>query len=438
MIDGGWPLRPSLTTVCALLLALTPVALAQEAEPGQESQADTPPGDDLGPSEDELEAIRAALEADTALIEAERPSPPPAPALAPASPAVGSRLASSGGLANPDIALILDTAGAWFSTPDNLQTGAHDPGRTGFNLQQLEMSLGASVDPFFRMDANIVFAQFGVEVEEAYATTLSFPANLQVRAGQFLTRFGRLNPTHPHSWSFADQPIISGKFFGGEGNRGLGAEISWLSPLPWYVELVASATDAAGACCARSYFGAEDLGVLTPLDMLTTVSLKQFFALSDDLSLMWGVTAQQGPNASGNGNRTEIYGTDLYLRYRPVASPKRDSLSLTVEAMVRRRQLPGLLLVDGGLYSQLVWKMNLRWETGCRYEWVTGTQDDPLDPLWTSHRQRASGQLTFYPSHFSRLRLQGNYDVPTWRDEPIIAGFLALEVLIGAHGAHTY
>jgi len=36
------------------------------------------------------------------------------------------------------------------------------------------------------------------------------------------------------------------RVFGGEGNRGLGVELSYLTPLPWYVELVASVTGASG------------------------------------------------------------------------------------------------------------------------------------------------------------------------------------------------
>src|SRR5690606_10097393 len=50
---------------------------------------------------------------------------------------------------NPDLALILDVAFAYFSEEENLQTGAHDPTETGFNLQQLELSVGAAVDPYF-------------------------------------------------------------------------------------------------------------------------------------------------------------------------------------------------------------------------------------------------------------------------------------------------
>jgi hypothetical protein len=63
---------------------------------------------------------------------------------------------------------------------------------------------------------------------------------------------------------------------------------------------------------------------------------------------------------------------------------------------------------------------------------------DALDPDWTEARRRVSVQGTYYPSHFSRLRLQANYDQPGWREEPILALMLNAEVLVGAHGAHAY
>ena len=95
-------------------------------------------------------------------------------------------------------------------------------------------------------------------------------------------------------------------------------------------------------------------------------------------------------------------------------------------------------LEDWGLYSQLVWNIDKRWEVGARGERVEGVQDDPLDPEWVKPRRRTTVQWTFYPSHFSRLRLQGSRDEPPWRKDPTHAVFLALEVLIGAHGAHTF
>ena len=111
---------------------------------------------------------------------------------------------------NPDLSFIADVALSYFSDDDPLMAGGHDPKETGFTLQQLELAVGAAVDPYFRFDANIVFSQFGVEIEEVYATTLGLPWNLQARVGQFLTRFGRINNSHPHSWDFVDQTLVIG------------------------------------------------------------------------------------------------------------------------------------------------------------------------------------------------------------------------------------
>ena len=338
---------------------------------------------------------------------------------------------------NPEISFIADVALAWFTSEDPLMSGAHDPRETGFTLQQLELAVSAAVDPYFRFNANVVFSEFGVEIEEVYATTLSLPWNLQLRAGQFLTRFGRINNTHPHTWKFVDQPLVMGKFFGGENNRGVGVEASVLLPLPWYVLLLGSATDAAGASTTRSFFGSDDLGVEDPGDFQYTVAAKQFFPLGDDLSLAWGLSAALGPNSTGRDNRSEIFATDLYLKYRPISRGSYTVVSLELEWMLRRRQVPADVLQDHGMYTQLFYRFTRRWAAAARYEYVSGTAADYLDPLWTGTRHRASGNITFWPTEFSRLRLQYNHDRPSWRDgyHGVMTSF---EFAVGAHGAHTF
>ena len=406
------------------------------------------------PTAAELRALKAAMAADAGKSAARPPvTNAPRPSVAPANGGGATALGGAAGMAsyraqsmvgamNPDISLILDVAGGWFSVDKPMQTGAHDPSRTGFTLQQLEMHVFSAVDPYFQMEANIVFAEFGVEVEEAYARSMALPAGLQLRAGQFLARMGRLNPTHPHSWAFADQPLVNGKLLGSEGLRGLGTELSWLTPLPWFAEVVVSTQMAGGACCARSFGGGNAQPVQTPFDLMQLVRLQQFFPLDTDWSVTWGLSAAVGPNPSGAGrlgsNRTDIFATDLYVRYRPVASRVRAALSWETEAMLRRRQVPGRLLSDWGVNSQLVWRYALRWEAGVRGEYVTGVVDDPLDPQWSGDRQRTTVQWTFYPSHFSRLRLQGSIDRPAWRSKPVYAAFVAMEVVIGAHGSHGF
>lgn len=352
---------------------------------------------------------------------------------------------------NPDLSLILDTALAYFSEDDNLQTGGHDPTRTGFNLQQLELSASSIVDPYFRFDANIVFALEGVEVEEAYGTTLDLPAGLQARFGQFLHRFGRLNSTHPHSWDFVDQPFALGRVFGSEGGRGLGLEVSWLTPLPWYVELVGTATEATGEDTARSFYGEHDQEIESLADFLYVTAIKQFFPLNDDLSLLWGLSAALGPNPTSQDNRTDVYGTDVYLKYRPVTRESQLRVAWQSEVFYRRRQIPDDLLQDWSLYTEIAIGLTKRWGLAGRYEFGSPARDfegrttapdgsglDDLDPAWTENRHRFAANVAFWPTEFSRFRLQGSYDMPTWLDRGIWSTFLAAELVIGAHGAHQF
>jgi hypothetical protein len=419
--------------------APAPAPAPEAAQPA----ATTPVQPDTAPPapsarDGELDDIEAALAADAAAAPASGAS-----STAPRPAAGGARPAAAGSM-NPDLTFIADFAAAYFSEDEPLQTGAHDPSETGFNLQQLELSVGSSVDPYFRFDANLVFALAGVEIEEAYGTTLSLPFGLQARVGQFLTRFGRINSQHPHSWQFVDQPFALGRIFGGEGNRGLGVEVSWLTPLPWYVELVFSSMQANGEATMRSFFGADDLDVEGPRDLLHVAALEQFFPLSPNWSLSWGMSGAFGPNASGRANRTDVYGTDVYLKYRPITEASFTVVSLQSEWMYRRRQLPDELAQDVNGYVEAFWRFAQRWGTAARYEYGSPALDasgdvtfDPLDPEWTESRHRASANLTFWPTEFSRLRLQGSRDMPGYRSA-IWATFLAVELVTGAHGAHVF
>jgi len=365
------------------------------------------------------------------------------PVVSVAQPAPGAAAPPSSGLTagnqlNPAISLAADFALAAFSDADHGQRGGHDPTANGFNLQQLELSIQTAVDPYFRFDANIVFALFGVELEEAYGTTLGLPLNLQARVGQLLTRFGRINATHPHAWAFVDQPLVIGKLFGGEGHRGLGAELSLLLPLPWYVEVVGSAVNDAGGASARSFYGNVPQPVEGPQDLIWVGAIKQFFPLAKDWSLAWGLSGAFGPNPTGADNRTEVFGTDVYLKYRPITRGSYTTVSLEAEWLVRRRQVPGDVLVDDGGYGQLVWRLARRWALAGRWERVSGVEGDYLDPEEDSAEQRVAANVTWWPTEFSRLRLQYGTDWPSRRDDPNHAVFLAVEFVSGAHGAHRF
>jgi hypothetical protein len=377
------------------------------------------------------------------------------PMTAPATPTGASGIQSL----NPDLSFIADVAAGWFSSGTPLQSGEHDPRNSGFTLQQLELAASSAVDPYFRFDSFIVFKvprppasggapgsgeAGGVEIEEVYATTTSLPASLQLRVGQFLTRFGRFNPTHPHTWDFIDQPLMIGRLFSPDGNRGLGAELSYLTPLPWYVEVLGSVTHDSA------------LAVSHPGNLWATVAVKQFFPLSDNWSLLWGLSGAAGsdPSAPTDADgRAQIAGSDVYLKYRPLSGGRSTIVSLQAEWFYRRREIPGDRLTDTGGFAALFWRFAQRWATAGRWELGTPSRNgageitprcdgsgnsDCIDFSFAGNVQRVSANLTFWPTEFSRLRLQGSAAFPGGGGDPQWAVLTAFEFAVGAHGAHAF
>src|SRR5205814_8988960 len=133
----------------------------------------------------------------------------------------------------------------------NVEVGDHDPQQRGFNARNAEIAIDGAVDPYFEGFANIVLKldndnETEIELEEAFLQTTSLPFGLQIKAGQFFDAFGRINPTHPHTWEFADAPIVHGRILGPDGLRGVGAQIAWIVPVPWYSRLIMAVQNGRG------------------------------------------------------------------------------------------------------------------------------------------------------------------------------------------------
>ena len=381
------------------------------------------------------------------------------------------RAASRGILApfNPKISLNGLFTVAAFSDKDNLNFGDHDPRVNGFNVQNVELHLQGTVDPYFQMDANLVtFIEKGetkVELEEAYGTSLALPANLQLVAGQYFTRFGRQNRQHPHQWDFADQPVILNRVFGPDGLRGPGAQLSWLAPTPFYLELIASAQQAQGGI-ATSFLSQAgqtvrgytllDRPVQKPGDLLYMPRVVTSLDITDEVTAAFGGSTLFGPNASGPNNTTIIYGTDLYVKWKPVNhSQGFPFVAWQTEYLHRDYQagpdivngIPASRLKDYGLYSQLTYGFVYRWVAGFRVDYVNSSGGAPAAPFITTlvqrdlvgERWRLSPNITFYPSEFSKFRLQYDVDFAASRGREAVHGvFLQAEFNIGEHGAHTF
>jgi hypothetical protein len=359
---------------------------------------------------------------------------------------------------NPEISLDGLFSAGYFSEPENLNFGGHDPNQRGFTVENVELTLGATVDPYFRGDAHIVYliedGESRVELEEAYATTLALPYHLQAIGGQFFTRFGRINPTHPHAWDFADQPVIANRVLGPDGLRNPGVQFSWLLPLPFYLELLGSVQNANGET-ATSFLSTEDgevgghpmiqRDVHHLSDLVWMGRIRSSWTPSDTVEVVMGGSGLFGPNATGLDTQTEIYGIDLYTKWRPLNAERGfPFVALQAEGMWRSYEAAEDLTIplfaetlrDSGFYVQGVWGFITRWVAGFRVDYADGNR--PTDPLG-DQRWRLSPNLTFYPSEFSKLRLQYNIDYAEHlNDKPLHAVFFQFEFLIGTHGAHTF
>lgn len=351
---------------------------------------------------------------------------------------------------------------------DELEVGDHDPQQSGFNARNLELALDGAVDPYFEGFANFVFKldnenETGVEAEEVFMQTTALPWNLQLKGGQFFSPFGRANATHPHTWDFADTSLIQGRFLGPDGLRGVGVQAAWLAPLPWYSRLMLSMQNGNGGTAYSFRNPGEDDGTFygretvehpfrRPEDLLFVPRWENSFDLSPTETILAGVSAGLGPNNTGAEARTELLGVDLFYKWKPAdAAGGWPFVKWQTEAMFRRYEAGRGVddafpseetFHDWGIYSQLIWGFTQNWTAGIRGDYLHMEESPFTDVLERQSRERISADLSYFPTEFSKLRLQYNYDLLDG-NEFLDSGnehsvFFQFEFAIGAHAAHKF
>lgn len=370
---------------------------------------------------------------------------------------------------------------------ESLQAGAHDPRKRGFTFQQAELSLIGAVDPYFKLESHLIFGldpyegETEVELEELFATSTSLPAGLQLKLGHYFTEFGRLNAQHPHQWDWQDAPVITSRLFGPDGMRAPGARLGWLTPAPFFLEVLGGVQNANGETMAsflanEEYFAERGVAgrlfterdVRSLGDVAWSMRVHGGLDLSETVHAAFGVSGLYGPNATGGEGDTWIYGADLKVKWQPLDQQRGWPFVIWQSEFLRRAydadaqvddrgtadpgddvSLAARGLTDWGVYTQLLWGLQPDWALGVRYDYATGNGDlydrengvfvsRDLDPF-RNDRHRVSPMVVWHASEFSRIRLQYNYD----RAEHLHADeahsvWLGFEFLIGAHPAHTY
>lgn len=318
----------------------------------------------------------------------------------------------------PDISAIGTFTGAYFSQDPTSDTGA-DPAKTGFNLQEIELAVQSTIDPYLKGDIFLSFGEDKVELEEGYLTTLGLIKGLQMRGGKFRLPIGRQNQKHTEIWDFADNNLVNKYLLGPDGIRELGLEVSYLLPTPFFAQIQGTFSNGDNV---------TSFGSPRKKDFLYQGRVTTSFDPTENTAVLVGVSGATGGNSHSNGNFTQILGGDVLLKWKPASYR---SLVWQTEYLYRSLGTSTGSLNDGGLYSYIDYQFLKRWHTGIRYDQMGMPSRSIVSEA------RITPALTFNPTEFSRIRAQYEYDKAKGAN-PIHAAFLQLEFSMGPHGAHAF
>ena len=292
---------------------------------------------------------------------------------------------------------------------EKAQGGTFSGQENRFFPRAIELGLFGQIDPYargvvrFEAGESVEGGERGihVEVSEAHLTLLTLPFNTQLKMGRMLNRFGMLNQIHEDDLPQTDRPNVFTRFLGAEGLNENGAELTWVAPLPFYLEALVGLFDGDNEVA----FGRGSLRA-----PLVTARLRTFFELDDVNAIQLGVSAANGETPEKH--RNTLLGVDL--KYKLVPEGWRHPL-LTVagEALFANRKVDvtgdsdgdGIADVGGtrtrkrwGWYAYAELQPWQRWALGFRYDWTQY-------PTAPGSEWAAEPYVTFKPSEFLRFRL---------------------------------
>ncbi len=373
---------------------------------------------------------------------------------------------------NPDISVILDgryshyLSEAEYELPGFMLSGEAGNGEQGFSLGHSELVMSANIDDMYygKLTAAIHAGDEGseLELEEAYIETLTLGHGATVKAGRFFSGIGYLNQHHPHSWDFADAPLVYRGLFG-EQLFDDGIQLRWVAPTDLFIQLGAelgrgaqfpaggAANEGSGTQALFVEFGG-DVGASHSWQ-LGLSHWQAEVAAREGGGHAHGAVAVETPVFRGD---SEISALDFVWKWAPNGNNRERNLKFQFEYFMRDEE--GNIELEGsdpleessyagtqkGWYSQLVYQFMPQWRIGARYDRLeadnqgedmailgeAGLDDEGHTP------NRISLMVDYSRSEFSRLRLQYNRD----NSSEVEDNYLMLQYVmsLGSHGAHSF
>jgi len=342
--------------------------------------------------------------------------------------------------------------------------GHNDEGRADeaeqFNLAdpQFELMIGGYLNPYARADAVIAWHDgHDAAIEEVYATVLrGLPLGTNLRAGKYLLEFGRLNPVHPHAFSFLQRPLPHEALLGEEGLSDMAVRASFLLPTgSAYTELMLGVLkgdaleghsheheheeEAEEEEAEETIDERRDPGFFGRLG--TSLAVSEHAELALGASVVNAVYELHRHEATDpvEQMRAWLVGGDVKYKYRP---SRNSAFQIETELLMRRNeQHEGDALTSYGGYGYLDYRFRQKYNLGGIFEYLR--QKEMHEHEEEHHVHQADtwrvGLFTgFAPiEETSLVRLAGHWTKPEAQD-----GFweltLQLVVSLGPHQPHNF
>ena len=338
---------------------------------------------------------------------------------------------------------------------DKANAGTFSGRENRFFPREIEISLFGQIDPYARAEVRFEAGEedageIAVHLAEANLTLMTLPFNTQLKMGQLRNRFGLLNPIHEHDRPFIDQPNVLTRFLGDEGLVERGAELTWVAPLPFFLEALVGVFNGDN----ETAFG---YGKLT--QPLVTGRLRTFFELGDSSAIQLGASVANGDTPERH--RNTLLGFDAKYKYKPEGW-QHPLLTLLGEMIYQNRRInvlgedtdgDGVPDTPNEKRTRNRWGWYLggevqpvrtgswsRWAAGFRYDWTEF-------PIQRGHEWAAGPYLTFMPSEFLRFRLGYKHTERDKRDgftdnessaRKVDEILFQATFILGAHPAHPF
>ena len=353
---------------------------------------------------------------------------------------------------NPDVSVIGDFRA--FSHSDEARDDERD--KVTIADPQLELYLSGYLNPYVRADAAIAWHPgASAELEEIYATVLrGLPLGMNLRLGKYRLEFGRLNPVHPHAYSFIHMPLVHESFFGEEGLNDMALRAAFLLPTGNAYTEVMGAVTKGDALMAHEHDHNEeaeedesdrsDPGVFGRAT--TSFGVGAHSELSFGGSALYSVyephhheEEMEEEEEHETTVRALVVGGDTKFKYRP---NRYTSVTIEAEALLRRNELPdGDHVNSYGGYGYIDYRFRQMYNVGTIVEWMRNRHEDHEagEGVFADEDTFRVGLFTGWApiEETSLVRLAGHWTEPDDRD-----GFwgvtLQFVFSLGPHQPHNF